>query len=41
MAVLSEELVDHLDEDWEPTLYGLEVSAVAARFNAARLLGRP
>lgn len=37
MAVLSEEFTNNLDDDWEPTEYGREVSAVMAQFNAARI----
>jgi hypothetical protein len=41
MSVISEELLDHLDEEWEPTFHGQIVSEVAAQFNAARLRGWP
>lgn len=37
MSALSDELTDNLDDDWEPTDYGREVSAVLAQFNAARI----
>ncbi|WP_193044303.1 hypothetical protein [Mycolicibacterium baixiangningiae] len=37
MSVLSDELTDNLDDDWEPTDYGRKVSAVLAQFNAARV----
>lgn len=37
MTVLSDELNDNLDEDWEPTQRGRAVSATLAHFNAARL----
>ena len=37
LAALSDELADNLDDDWEPTDYGREISALLARFNAARL----
>lgn len=36
-SVISNELIDNLDVDWEPTDYGQAVSAVFARFNAARI----
>ncbi|MGE2715193.1 DUF6188 family protein [Mycolicibacterium litorale] len=39
MSVLSEELLDHLDEEWKPTFHGQIVSELAAQFNAARLQG--
>lgn len=37
LSVISEELNDNLDDDWEPTEYGKAVSAVLAQFNAARV----
>ena len=37
MTVMSEEFTNNLDDDWEPTEYGREVSAVMAQFNAARI----
>jgi hypothetical protein len=37
MSALSDELTENLDDDWEPTHYGREVSAVLAQFNAARV----
>lgn len=37
VSVLGGELVNSLDEDWEPTAYGLRVSAVLARFNVVRI----
>jgi hypothetical protein len=37
MSVISEELNDNLDDDWEPTTYGQSVGAVLAQFNAARV----
>ncbi|MBJ7336667.1 hypothetical protein [Mycolicibacterium sp.] len=37
MSVLSDEVTDSLDDDWEPTQYGRELSAVLAQFNAARV----
>ena len=37
MNVLSEEFIDNLDDEWEPTPYGKEISDVLNRFNAARL----
>jgi hypothetical protein len=36
MTVMSEEFTNNLDDDWEPTEYGLTVSALMAQFNAAR-----
>jgi hypothetical protein len=38
---LSEEFVDHLDEDWEPTDYGRTVSEILARVNAQQIAERP
>ena len=37
MSVISDEVTDNLDDDWEPTDYGQAVSAVLAKFNAARV----
>jgi hypothetical protein len=37
MTVMSEEFTHNLDDDWEPTEYGRTVSALMARFNAARI----
>lgn len=37
MSVISDEITDKLDDDWEPTEYGQAVSALLAKFNAARL----
>ena len=37
MSVISDEVTENLDEDWEPTDYGQAVSAVLAQFNAARV----
>lgn len=37
MAALSDEFTDNLDADWEPTDYGLTVSAVMAEFNRAMI----
>jgi len=37
MTVVSEEFTNNLDDDWEPTEYGLTVSALMAQFNAARI----
>ncbi|MGE2736060.1 hypothetical protein [Mycolicibacterium vaccae] len=39
--VLGDELVNSLDGDWEPTEWGLTVSALLARFNAARIAEWP
>jgi hypothetical protein len=37
MSVISDEVTENLDDDWEPTDYGQAVSAVLAPFNAARV----
>lgn len=37
MVVLSDELIDNLDDEWEPTEYGHVVSSLMAHFNAARI----
>ncbi|WP_256736039.1 hypothetical protein [Mycolicibacterium hippocampi] len=37
MSVLSDELADNLDDDWEPTEHGRAISAALAQFNAARV----
>ena len=37
MTVMSKELTDNLDDDWEPSEYGRTVSALMARLNAARI----
>ena len=37
MSVISDEVTENLDDDWEPTDYGRAVSAVLAQFNAARI----
>lgn len=37
MTVLSDELTDNLDDDWEPTEYGRTISTVMAEFNRARI----
>lgn len=37
MSVISDEVTENLDDDWEPTDYGRAVSAVLAQFNAAHL----
>lgn len=37
VTVLGDELLDNLDDHWEPTAYGLAVSAAQARFNFARI----
>jgi hypothetical protein len=36
-SVISDEVTENLDDDWEPTDYGQAVSAVLAQFNAARI----
>ncbi|UXA18810.1 hypothetical protein [Mycobacterium sp. SMC-4] len=38
---LGDELANNLDDDWEPTEYGLVVSGLLARFNAARIAEWP
>jgi len=37
MTVMSQELTNNVDDDWEPTEYGRMVSALMAQFNAARI----
>jgi hypothetical protein len=37
MSVIGHEVTDNLDDDWEPTDYGQTVSALLAKFNAARI----
>lgn len=37
MYTLGDELTDNLDDDWEPTDYGREVSRILALVNAARV----
>jgi hypothetical protein len=37
MSVISDEVTENLDDDWEPTDYGQAVIAVLAQFNAARV----
>jgi hypothetical protein len=38
---LSEELVDHLDRDWEPTDYGRAVSEILSRVNEQQIAEWP
>jgi hypothetical protein len=38
---LGDELTNSLDDEWEPTEYGLTVSSLLARFNAARVAEWP
>lgn len=38
---LSEEFVDHLDRDWEPTEYGRTVSEILSRVNAEQIAEWP
>lgn len=38
---LGDELANNMDDDWEPTEYGQTVSALLARFNAARIAEWP
>ena len=40
-SVISDEIVENLDGDWEPTDYGQAVSTVLAQFNAARVIEWP
>jgi hypothetical protein len=37
MSVISDDVTENLDDDWEPTDYRHAVSAVPAQFNAARV----
>jgi hypothetical protein len=37
MSVISDEVTENLDDNWEPTDYGQDVSGVLAQFNAARI----
>lgn len=37
VEILGAELVNNLDEDWEPTDYGCSVSGVLTKFNVARI----
>ena len=37
MSVISDEITENLEDDWEPTDYSQAVSAVLAHFNAARV----
>ena len=37
MSVISVEVSENLDDDWEATDYGQAVSAMLAQFNAARV----
>jgi hypothetical protein len=37
MSVISDEITENLDDDWEPTDYGQAVSGVLAQFNAAHV----
>jgi hypothetical protein len=37
VEILNDELVNNLDDDWEPTDYGRSVSGVLAKFNVARI----
>jgi hypothetical protein len=38
---LSEEFVDHLDQDWEPTDYARTVSEILSRVNAQQIAEWP
>ena len=40
-SVISDEIVENLDDDWEPTNYGQAVGTVLAQFNAARIIEWP
>lgn len=37
VEILNDELVNNLDETWEPTDYGRSVSGVLTKFNVARI----
>lgn len=37
MRILSDEITDNLDDDWEPTDYGRAVSSLLAQFNTERI----
>jgi len=37
VSEIGHEVTDNLDDDWEPTDYGQTVSALLAKFNAARI----
>lgn len=37
LSIISDELTDHLDADWEPTEHGKRVSELLARVNARRI----
>jgi hypothetical protein len=37
VEILNDELVNNLDEAWEPTDYGRSVSGVLTKFNVARI----
>lgn len=37
MSILGAEFTDSLDDEWEPTRYGLQVNDVLAHFNAGVL----
>jgi hypothetical protein len=37
MSVISDEVTENLDDDWEPTDYGQAVGVVLAQFNTARV----
>ncbi|GAC1456317.1 MAG: hypothetical protein PVSMB1_05990 [Gemmatimonadaceae bacterium] len=37
MSVISDEVTENVDDQWEPTDYGHAVNAVLAQFNAARV----
>ena len=39
VSILSEEFIDNLDDNWEPTEYGIAISDLLQRVNAARLNG--
>lgn len=37
VSILSEEFIDNVDDNWEPTEYGIAISDLLQRVNAARL----
>ena len=37
VVALGDELLNNLDDEWEPTEYGRAVSALQSRFNTARI----
>lgn len=39
VSILSDEFIDNLDDEWEPTEYGKAISHLLQRVNAAKLDG--